>query len=122
MFAGEIPAAKRGWAELSGPRVKNVGIRSDTGSSFNDVRGLAWRVLSWIVNLRQDAPAVAMPESSAGVLRFWPRIWLNPSGQVGRAGRELEMPGSFVATDFSDRLDMLTMPAIGIALFHEWSC
>ena len=32
------------------------------------------------------------------------------------------MRGSFSTADFSDRLDMPTMPAIGIALFLEWSC
>jgi hypothetical protein len=32
------------------------------------------------------------------------------------------MLGSFGTADFSDRLDMLTMPALGSVLFPEWSC
>ncbi len=32
------------------------------------------------------------------------------------------MQGRFAAADFSERLDMLTMPAIGIALFLKKSC
>jgi hypothetical protein len=33
----------------------------------------------------------------------------------------LKLVESFAAADFPDRLDMLTMPAIGMALFLEWS-
>lgn len=46
----------------------------------------------------------------------------NAQGNTSLFGSELEMLGSFGTADFSDRLDMLTMPALGSVLFPEWSC
>jgi hypothetical protein len=46
----------------------------------------------------------------------------NALGNTLLFGSVLKMLGSFGTADFSDRLDMFTIPALGSVRFPEWSC